>query len=80
MSLNIVLIFLTFEGVFLKILGNFFYIFVVFNYAISIFMESCSKCSSQIGYNESKGKKRKKKQKTKNKKTKKKQKNVSTRN
>ena len=32
-------------------------------------MESCSKCSSQIGYNESKGKKKKKK--TKNKKQKK---------
>ena len=82
MSLNIVLIFLTFEGVFLKILGNFFYIFVVFNYAISIFMESCSKCSSQIGNIDSKGKKQKKKNKnkTKKKKKEKKKKIVSTRN
>ena len=44
---------------------QFFYIFVVFNYAISIFMESCSKCSSQIGNIDSKGKKQKNKKKTK---------------
>ena len=41
-----------------------------FNYAISIFMESCSTCSSQIGYNDSKGKKQKKKTKKKKKKKK----------
>ena len=76
MSWNIVLIFLTFEGVFLKILGNFFYIFVVFNYAISIFMESCSKCSSQIGNIDSKGKKQKKKKTKKQKQNKKQRKKM----